>query len=124
MYEREVVCDNCGTSLSFPDDTTVVVTCPICQLPYQSGAVQGAPLLTMDTFELQLGALLTQARRDGLPPDEIMRVLREELAFTAELAHSGHHFLVQLVDLGPQELDDLLPTRTRGRLLRTRTVGR
>lgn len=123
MQEREAVCENCGTVLAVPDGEAVVV-CPVCGLQHSGDLIHSAPLLTSDSFESQLGALISQAHRDGLPPDEIVRVLRDELEFTAELAHSGRQFLVQLVDLGPLETRGApQPQRDGGTTLRSRSVG-
>jgi hypothetical protein len=51
-----------------------------------------------------LDDLLNHARRGGLSPETILQVLQDELAFAADLARPERRHLVQILDLGPQEL--------------------
>lgn len=118
-------CANCGSALPSPVTGESAIVCPVCQLVNPVGAAPMAVLLTTDSLETQLSALLDQARRDGLAFDEIVRVLQDELAFTAELANTGHHYLVQLVDLGPLEVQGSPRIMRERRLpLATRAVGK
>ena len=118
-------CVNCGTVLEQPDNGVGSVVCPVCHFvnELRVGPEQGE--FTHDTLEHQLGALIDQARNSGMELDSIVRVLRDELEFTAELASDGRNLSVQIIDLGPMETQGLQrPLRDRGALLRGRTVGR
>ncbi|HWQ12138.1 MAG TPA: hypothetical protein VNL77_05025 [Roseiflexaceae bacterium] len=54
-------------------------------------------------MEVRLDALVASARASGLESAAIVQVLRDELAFAAEMGRAGHRFSVQLIDLGPSE---------------------
>jgi hypothetical protein len=62
-----------------------------------------APVESITDLENQLDVLVRSALESGLPTDAIVDVLRGELAFAAELGHTGRRFTVQLIDLGPWE---------------------
>lgn len=118
-----IYCVNCGTALGFPLEGVAGVTCPVCQLFNELRAPERLTL-TPDALEARLGDLIGQARAGGMPPDEIVRVLREELEFAAELASAGRHLCVQIIDLGPLESQGLQrPVRDRGAMLRGRAIG-
>ncbi len=125
-----VQCVNCGTVIEAIPEGAGGVTCPVCQF-YNDLSVPPAPLtITAEDLETNLGILMAQARTGGLDQDEIVRILRDELEFAAELAHTGRNFCVQLIDLGPSDIQNL-PTLTHDRstahdrstVLRGRSVG-
>lgn len=121
--QPSIRCLNCGTALEAPPEGAAGVICPVCQYlnDLQAPAVLA---LTADSFEARLGDLIGQARSSGLAPDEIVRVLRDELEFAAELASTGRHLTVQIIDLGPLDAEALRrPTRDRTSILRGRAVG-
>jgi hypothetical protein len=104
--ERDVQrCPNCGaewrptTSITGAD-----ITCPVCFYHFEATAVrqQRAPFSVRE-FAEQISALINRARTEGLSNDVITKVLRDELAYNAELANPSHTFHVQIVDLGPAE---------------------
>lgn len=118
-------CANCGTPLELPDTGFGAVVCPVCHFVNQVRSGSPALALTSDTLETQLGALIDQARTGGLELEEIVRVLRDELEFTAELASHGRNLSVQIMDLGPYEAHSFQrPMRDRSAMLRGRAVGR
>jgi LSD1 subclass zinc finger protein len=118
-------CSNCGTPLDPPAAGTSAVVCPICQFINEASSAPAMRMLTPDTLELELEALIDQARTSGIELDEIVRVLRDELEFTAELASSGRNLSVQIIDLGPMEAHDRQHLiKDRSALLRGRVVGR
>jgi hypothetical protein len=78
--------------------------CPICEFQVTPGGETDARLtLPAGDFEPQLTRLLADARARGVPPQELMRVLRDELKFTMELAHPGRRMMLNIIDLGEQE---------------------
>jgi hypothetical protein len=115
-------CTNCGHEWS-PQGASL--ECPVCGFPAVADmAMDSAAIRSIADLEAQLSALLISARASGLDADEIVRVLRDELEFAAELAHAGRRLYVQLLDLGPQEGDmRTQPSRNRGATLRGRGVG-
>lgn len=118
-------CMNCGMILEPPLGSTSIVICSVCQFVNEVGEAPRLYTLTSDTLETQLEALIGQARTSGLELGEIVRVLRDELEFTAELASSGRNLSVQIIDLGPMEAQGIQqPMRDRSALLRGRVVGR
>jgi len=64
------------------------------------------------------------AHTGGIDAEELVQLLRGELEFAAELTHSGHHFCVQLIDLGVQPGEVLSrPLRDRREMLQTHSVN-
>jgi LSD1 subclass zinc finger protein len=119
--QPSIVCVNCGTMLEAPEGAAGVI-CPVCQF-YNDLSVSATLGLTPDALEAQLGDLIARARASGLTLDDIVRVLRDELEFAAELASGGRHLYVQILDLGPLESQGLQrPVRDRGALLRGRST--
>ena len=120
-------CPNCGTAWTIDAtlDTPADVVCPVCQYHISLAQDDVAPQIdSRDEFESQLSALVTAAHAGGIDSEEIVRLLRDELEFTAELTHSGHQFSVQLIDLGPQPGEVLSrPLRDRRDILQTRSVN-
>jgi uncharacterized Zn finger protein (UPF0148 family) len=116
-------CENCGTALERPVTGSGPIVCPVCQFVNEVGAVAQTMPLTPDDLEEQLGALIDHARTSGMELEEIVRVLRDELEFTAELASNGRNLSVQIIDLGPLESQGLRrPVRDRSAVLRGRVV--
>lgn len=118
-------CVNCGTMLEPPALSGAAdVICPVCNYHMASDAQSAAAhALTAAELETQLGALVVEARESGVPSEEIVRVLRDELEFAAELAHAGRRLTVQIIDLGPQEGQGLArPVRDRSSVLRGRVT--
>jgi hypothetical protein len=131
MTERQVRCANCGTEWS-PERATPASgraaldnpVCPICHLSVAESASSVLTIESVAALESQLDALVRGAWASGLDSEAIVHVLREELAFAAEMGHAGRRFAVQLIDLGPQECElmrrplrdrrDLLPNRRGG----------
>jgi hypothetical protein len=56
--------------------------------------------LTIEQLEVRMIALVDEARASSIPLAEIIRVLRGELEFVAELGNCGHAFVVTVIDLG------------------------
>jgi hypothetical protein len=103
-------CPNCGATISpnltveASSDGPVGGRCPVCQMSMTSPAPERRnQLASAEDLGSRLSSLVELARNSGLPADEIVQVLRDELAFTAELAHLGRQMFVQIIDLGPQE---------------------
>jgi hypothetical protein len=125
MTERLVRCANCGTEWS-PESVSAgyghaVLTnpvCPICHLSVAESASSVVSVESVTDLEVQLDALVRGAWASGLDTEAIVHVLRDELAFAAEMRHAGRRFAVQLIDLGPQESELLhRPLRDRRELL-------
>ena len=103
-------CPNCGAKISPGDpaetrsDGPAGGRCPVCQMSMTpSEPVSSSQLASAEDLGSRLSSLLELARVSGLAPDDIVQVLRDELAFTAELAHQGRQVFVQIIDLGPQQ---------------------
>jgi hypothetical protein len=81
-------------------------------------------LTTIDSvtdLEAKLDTLVRSAWASGLDTEMIVHVLRDELAFAAEMSHVGRRFTVQLIDLGPQDNEIVQrPVRDRRDLLTSR----
>jgi hypothetical protein len=110
MVQYTVRCGNCGTPL-VPESATVqyaahaqaLAMCPVCHFEYASGEAETLQVRSVGELETRLDELLRSARASGLETNAIVRALRTELAFAAEIGHAGRRFTVQLIDLGPQE---------------------
>lgn len=77
--------------------------CPVCQLQFTpAGPEPIGQLASAEDLESRLSSLVSLARASGLSADEIVQALRDELAFTAEMANRGRQVFVQIIDLGPQ----------------------
>jgi LSD1 subclass zinc finger protein len=123
-YELSIQCGNCGTTLQVPAAGATTVQCPVCRFVNDVSSAAQPPMFTRESLEHSLGALIEQARAGGLTSDEIVATLRDELEFAADLAHFGRHMCVQIIDLGPQEVQGArLPVRDRSSLLRGRSLG-
>jgi hypothetical protein len=95
-----------------------------CGLVELAGGAAAPGVSSADELAELLSALITGARQGGLDADVIVQTLRDELEFAAEMAHTGRHFCVQLIDLGPQESNILQrPVRDRREVLQTRSVN-
>jgi hypothetical protein len=125
-------CANCGTEFapsgplefrSEHDEWGYV--CPVCQYHVSSSAKsESQSTMTVAQVETELRALLAKARAGGLTDRELVAVIRDELEFVAELAHSGRRLSVQIIDLGDQYTEvtgTALPDRRE--LLQTRVIG-
>jgi len=104
--ERDVLrCPNCGTEWR-PTPSTIgaATSCPVCFHPIEPPtAPETHESFSVRDFAEQISALINRARTEGLSSDVITKVLRDELAYNAELANPSHTFHVQIVDLGPAE---------------------
>jgi hypothetical protein len=122
--QSTIRCANCGTYLTVATADELSLTCPVCQFANLPSAPSPGPGLTLEAFEARLGELHSEARANGLLPDDIVHVLRDELEFAAELANRGRDLCVQIVDLGPLSGEPVRPTRGDSNpLLRGRTAG-
>lgn len=96
-----LTCPNCGAEWASPTATV----CHVCH--YAPAEVLTArPVAPRSAAELHaaLDELLNRARRNGLSAETILKVLQDELAFAADLLEPGRRHLVQILDLGPQEV--------------------
>lgn len=122
--QRSLRCANCGTLLDLPVGANLVgVLCPVCQFFNGFSTAAEETTLTYETLEARLSDLITRGRASGIPLDDIVRLLRDELEFTAELAHSGRDLCVQIVDLGPRTGEPIRRTQHNEHLLRGRALG-
>jgi DNA-directed RNA polymerase subunit RPC12/RpoP len=103
--EHELRCPNCGTQWRPTTLTTGgEISCPVCLHRFETPDVQERRTsFSVRDFAEQISALINRARIEGLSSDVITDVLRDELAYNAELANPSHTFHVQIVDLGPAE---------------------
>lgn len=106
MKQQLQTCENCGSSWfiesSVPGDRAGAM-CPICHFTPEGDAAPLAHIESIADLEGRLDALVRSALASGLAHPQVLHALRDELAFTAELGNVGRRFLVQLIDLGPQE---------------------
>jgi hypothetical protein len=119
-------CLNCGTPLDHSSPDAKALVCPVCHFVNQLQPTPASHTLTSDALEAQLELLIGKARTGGLELDEIVRILRDELEFTAELASNGRNLPVQIIDLGPLEAQGMQtpsPQRMGKTMLRGRAVG-
>lgn len=104
--EREMLqCPNCGAEWRPTTPVTGTdISCPVClhrlKVP---DTLETRTSFSVRDFAEQISALINRARTEGLSSDVITNVLRDELAYNAELANPSHTFHVQIVDLGPTE---------------------
>jgi hypothetical protein len=128
---RTVRCTNCGMEWTPEARTTdpglariSAAACPVCHLLLSAPDSSPMRLLSSSDLETELDALISRARASGLAAETIVNALRGELEFAAEMAHLGHRFCVQLIDLGPPEgLILHRPVRDRREILQTRSVN-
>lgn len=105
--DREMMrCPDCGAE--WRPTTTVAasadISCPVCLHRLKApDALETHKAFSVRDFAEQISALINRARTEGLSSDVITKVLRDELAYNAELANPSHTFHVQIVDLGPTE---------------------
>lgn len=105
-------CPNCGHEFTVSPTSTMNTevrkpryACPVCQYSITDPtSVDLAPAPNIADIQTQLDQLLRSARASGVQPAEIVELLRAELQFEAELAQAGRRVVVQVIDLGPQEL--------------------
>ncbi len=96
-----MTCPNCGAEWSSP----ALATCRVCHYaPAEVAAGRAAAPRSAVDLHTALDDLLSRARRSGLSAETILQVLQDELAFAADLAQPDRRHLVQILDLGPQEL--------------------
>jgi hypothetical protein len=126
-YAVPLRCPNCGNAwtIDVVPDTLTEAVCSVCQYHISLAPDEVAPQISSrDDFESQLSALVTAAQTGGIDADEIVRLLRDELEFVAELTHGGHQFYVQLIDLGIQTGEVLSrPLRDRRDFLQARSMN-
>lgn len=110
-------CRNCGTDWTPPDlplaaGQSEPIACPVCGF-YEIAEQHATPdhILTPDEVEIEMARLLDEARASGIPADVLIKMLCREIEFNAEMLHRGHHFLVEVIDLGASELN--LPPASR-----------
>lgn len=126
---RRVWCTNCGTDWTVENTTesqtqAAEASCPVCHLPIPISYVPPTRALSVSDLEAQLGDLIADARASGLESEAILHALLNELQFAAEMDHVGHHFNVQLIDLGPDQSHvHQRPIRDRRELLQSRSVN-
>lgn len=114
-------CPNCGATSRSEDAPTsdardrrgATTRCPVCEFEFASQVKDR--LISVDDFGSNVNALIERARSSGVPADDIVRVLRDELAFSAEMANRGRRLCVEIIDLGPQNDDVLHPAENDGR---------
>jgi hypothetical protein len=131
LQQRSVRCTNCGTEwtpaprvLDQGGASTGADACPVCHLPLSTSDTAPTDAVSVDDLANQLGEFIAEARASGLDADAIVQVLRDELEFAAEMAHTGRRFFVQLIDLGPQESTIVQrPVRDRREMLQSRSVN-
>jgi hypothetical protein len=137
MSDRTMMhCANCGAEWpveaaapveqAVPAEQPTSLTCPICGYRVASGpsSPEGRTAITADYLESQLVQLIAGARESGLEPETIVRILRDELEFAAELMHAGRQICVQIVDLGAYEgMAMARPMRDRAAVLRGRSLN-
>ena len=132
-YKPILRCVNCGTEfkpagpLEFRGDrASWAYACPVCQFLVQAPRPEKVRRrLSAGELEIRLSALLADARASGVTPDDIERVLRAELEFVAELANPGRRLLVNIIDLGPQEVElGVAPVHDQRELLQSRGMTR
>ena len=123
--EYKLRCANCGTEWS-PDATRAgadASACPVCHYTSEVHALVPS-IESREEFERQLSELVSAAWASGIDSEQIVHLLRDELAFAAEMAHSGHQFTIQLIDLGVQTGEMAVrPIRDRRDMLQTRSVN-
>jgi hypothetical protein len=125
MHDPSLLCcANCGTPLDPPSTDDLGVTCPVCQFFCTLGTSLPEPMISLDTLGDQLSKLVAHARASGIPLDEIIHTLRDELEFTAELASGNRDLCVQIIDLGPRvNRPQRQSSRDVSLMLRGRAVG-
>ena len=102
-------CPNCGEPWRADDeippdadvDRAASHRCSVCEFVFIPGST-GRPS-SVEDLEGSISVLINKARQGGVPADEIVQILREELAFMAEYARQGRRLSVQIIDLGPQD---------------------
>lgn len=120
--DRLVRCPNCGTEWS-PQEPLITggtdanwgYTCPVCQYHVEANPTAPQETLTSAQLQTRLAELLTLARTSGLPSEEILGIMRDELEFEAELSTPGRRMLVQIIDLGALEPEMTIMTVSRNR---------
>jgi len=98
-------CVNCGMTLEMVSDAGQgTMRCSVCEFPFDVETMDTQPLIvSVNDLEAQLDTLLAAARAGDISAEDILRTLRDELEFAAELAQPGRHLSVQILDLGPRE---------------------
>ena len=118
-------CLSCGIEFRSLEQTQVRnepsrYDCPTCHYQTVAPSNLSNPALSPSDFQRRLSALV-QAAWGSVLPTEIVSIVRDELEFVAELAHTGRRVYVQIIDLGPHE-QAALPTRDRKEVLQSRSI--
>ncbi len=109
---KSIKCDDCGYEFSESSSSILEFAnsaasycCPKCNFSGAATAV-ATPQEAFSAANLGelLKTLLDKARVNGLSSTAIVAVLRAELEFAAELEQAGRRMLVQIIDLGFEEL--------------------
>lgn len=96
-----VNCPNCGAARAELSSEV----CQVCYYPVEAPApARAAHPRTPSDLRTGIDDLLTRARAGGVDHEAILSVLRDELAFAAELARPDRRHSVQVIDIGPHEL--------------------
>lgn len=109
--ERLKECAHCGSTWKVEEkeesnaDAGAGDVCPVCgyRLNPACPDAEEQHALSIGELEQQLNALVRDAYAAGIYPATIVCVLRSELEYAAELATRGRRFIVQVIDLGPQD---------------------
>lgn len=104
----ELFCTNCGSQFQASDSPRVTTgklgneyVCPVCEFfPVWAKEIQVSSPTAMADFEHSIRQTLIEAKAGGLPANDIIAVLKNELLYAAESGGTGHAFLVQVIDLG------------------------
>lgn len=104
-------CPNCGHEFTVSSESIENTAppqsgyyCPVCQyLVVPPSSVERPQVQGLADVQAQIDLLLRTARANGVPPSDIVELLRDELQFEAELAQVGRRMVVQIIDLGPRE---------------------
>lgn len=110
-------CPNCGQEFAVSSEPTETAGarqpgdyCPVCRyLIVPPASVEPAQVQDLAGIQTQIDLLLRTARASGVPSSDIVELLREELQFEAELAQTGRHMVVQIIDLGPRAMTATRP---------------
>lgn len=118
-------CPHCGAEWRPTTPATgEAISCPVCLRHFEApGVLETRKPFSVRDFAEQISALINRARTEGLSSDVITDVLRDELAYNAELANPSHAFHVQIVDLGPAEgATRMLPPNEARMILQRRST--
>ncbi len=112
MQQRMIQCPNCGTEFApapfgnGSNGPSTMYECPVCHFHVSAAPQAEKPArLSLDEWETRLSTLAAEALNNGLRLEDLVDVLRSELAFAAEMAHPGRRLSIQIIDLGPEETE-------------------